>query len=230
MVDRIKNKFFPSRKKNLLYEGQALQMIRPVLNKFNKPIILTESSLQPSALLTIQNDIILNDRKLIVETGSGVGTLFIAMICKVYGLDLKLFSIEEDLDWIALLKKSLEEEGLEGYVEFIYAPVGAESESKWYDEEVVNRVLDKSVGKIDSLIIDGPKAYKKGYENARLRIVDVLGTKLGDNCFVLVDDVHRKGERGQVKYWEEKFGFKFKSWYNTFSVATKGDHYNYKPL
>lgn len=230
MIRKIINKLFPSRSKNHLVEIQALELMKPVLDKFSVPIIITKSSLQPSALLTIQNDVLLNGRKCIVETGSGVGTLYMAMIGKVYGLNIKIYSIEEDLAWIEIVRENLIRESLDSYVEFIHAPVNPESKDKWYDPVIIGGFFDDRNEKIDTLIIDGPKAYKKSFENARAGAIDVLGPYLNDKCLVLIDDTHRKGERAQAKMWGERYNMKFNSFYNTFSVATRGLHYNYLPI
>jgi precorrin-6B methylase 2 len=227
MLRKIAKRLFPSRKKNPLIEIQALEMIRPVLDKFSIPVVMTQSALQPSALLTIQNDILLNGRRCIVETGSGVGTLYMAMVGKIYGLNLKVYSIEEDLAWIEIVRENLKKDALDSYVEFIHAPVDPKSKDKWYDPVVVGKVFETLDQKIDSLVIDGPKAYKKSFENARASAIDVLGPYLNDRCFVLIDDTHRRGERDQARVWADRYGMKFQTPCNTFSVATRGVRYNY---
>ena len=97
----------------------------------------TASSIRPSAIVKILNDITINERKNIIEFGSGVSTVFIAKTIRNSGGHL--YTVDHDGSWIKVVKKMLKKENLGDVVSFIHAPMNASifslNKSDWYDEK-----------------------------------------------------------------------------------------------
>lgn len=225
MINKIKSILSSKLKEVIACDTYGLQLLRPILDKFKHPVLFSSSALRPITLSLIMNQMIINQRKVIVETGSGVGTLIIAQILKTFEHPAKFYSIEEDLEWISIVKNMLEKEDLLHYVQFIHAPVDPLSKNKWYDTEAVEQALSVDT-KIDFLIIDGPKAYLPGFELARKGAFDILSKYLADDYCIVLDDVNRKGELHLMKLFEKELSINFEIKFKSSAIATKGAGYN----
>ncbi|MFI1745061.1 hypothetical protein [Thalassobellus sediminis] len=104
---------------------------------YNYPYIpFTRGSLRPFCLNHIINDIIINDRKQIIEFGSGIAKILIGRLIKKNNLDATLTSIEHDLEWFKLLYKILSKENLNNVMRICYALIKKNSTS--FDEAIRN--------------------------------------------------------------------------------------------
>lgn len=151
---------------------------------FKAPIPSTRSwAASPDLLLTIAETITKYRPGLVVELGSGVSTLVAAKsgARKVISID----NSEEFGGKTAALIKNHKVRG----VEIRIAPLQPYANgSTWYD---VSKIKD--LKKIDLLIIDGPPGSKN--PEARYPALAELKDKLSPKAVVIIDDVHREGER-----------------------------------
>src|ERR1041384_8054779 len=65
---------------------------------------ITSWSISPKEVLHICNDIAINNRKQIVEFGSGFSTICIAQLLKINGKPVDFVSIENNAEWASELK------------------------------------------------------------------------------------------------------------------------------
>lgn len=190
----------------------------------------TDSTLRTHSLMNFINDVIINDRKNILEFGSGLSTIILSNIAKENNLDIKIYSIDDNLDWISYLKKYLTKDQLNKHIEFIHAPLGecpfSLDNNKWYDYSILKNELKNK--KFDSVLIDGPMAYHDKIKLARYPAVQFVQEKLSKQFSVFLDDTDRVGERKVVKLWEEKFGLKFISINDSFSYCSNNEGYNFR--
>jgi predicted O-methyltransferase YrrM len=151
---------------------------------FKAPIPPTRSwAASPDLLLTIAETITKYRPGLVVELGSGVSTLVAAKsgARKVISID----NSEEFGGKTAALIKNHKVRG----VEIRIAPLQPYANgSTWYDLSKI-----KDLKKIDLLIIDGPPGSKN--PEARYPALAELKDKLSPKAVVIIDDVHRQGER-----------------------------------
>ena len=166
-------------------------------------------SLSPTALATVLNDIVVNDRMVVVELGSGTSTVFLARILQRTGG--KLWSIDQDETWSRKVGKFLEREGMGDGVELVVAPLtsfsGPDVAGEWYSDAVLSATLP-SEG-IDLLLVDGPASDTA---NPRIRYpaaVFFFGA-MADECTIVLDDADRTEERRVAEAWEKEFGFSFR--------------------
>lgn len=151
---------------------------------FKAPIPPTRSwAASPDLLLTISEIVKKSHPGLVVELGSGVSTLVAAKSGA-----RKIISIDNSDEFggktIALLK----EHKVRG-VEVRIAPLQPYANgSTWYD---TSKIAD--LKRVDLLIIDGPPGSKN--PEARYPALAEFKDKLSAKAIVIIDDVHRQGER-----------------------------------
>jgi predicted O-methyltransferase YrrM len=206
MLERIRN-LFPVRNSE---SGQSDLLAMHILGPLTRSYLpWTSSSLRPSALATILNDIVVHSRQSVVECGGGVSTFYIGrLLAENSG---HLFTIEHDPRWATLLTGLLQREGLGGTVTVIFAPMNSNSHSldgaNWYDVDSVEQGLGDAV--IDLLLVDGPLAYAKPARFARYPAVPQLRERLAADATIVLDDIHRRGEREIARRWATLLGISF---------------------
>lgn len=183
----------------------------------------SDASLLPSALQVVLNEIEINSRKTIVEFGSGISTIYIAQILSRLGG--RIVSFESDAEWATFVEDRLAALNLSEFASVVHAPLGPCTLSKngldWYDQAAVAAaVQDLSV---DCVLVDGPPAYKTGYELARYPALPALSAHLAPDYVVFLDDIHRLGEKQILRLWADLFGIKFLSFFSKGNIA-RGVH------
>ena len=164
-------------------------------------------SMRPAGLVAVCNDVVLNDRRHIVELGSGVSTVMLARLFAQLGGagERPLVAVEHDARWRSWVVGQLAAEGIDADVVVVEAPLGPLADAgglAWYDEAAI----DAAVGAIDLLVIDGPPAFEPGYGLARHRALVVLRDRLVPGATVVLDDIERAGEQEVLRRWEDEFG------------------------
>jgi predicted O-methyltransferase YrrM len=137
----------------------------------------------PDLLLTISEIVKKNKPGLVVELGSGVSTLVVAKSGA-----RKIVSIDNSDEWGAKTVALLKEHKLRG-VDVRIAPLRPYANgSDWYEVAAI-----RDLKNIDLLIIDGPPGSKN--PEARYPALQQFKDKLSASAVVIIDDVHRDGER-----------------------------------
>jgi hypothetical protein len=155
----------------------------------------TTSSMRPEAVVHILNEIIVNNKKRILELGMGVTTTCIMALIKD-SADTKLLSVDHDAKWVEICKEQLKLRSLTSPNHtLIHAPL-TENQSmsgsgSWYDLTCLSSGQNFNP---DLLIVDGPPAWKKEIENARVPAFSALSKKLSHDATVFIDDYTRPGE------------------------------------
>ncbi|HEX9979485.1 MAG TPA: hypothetical protein VGB50_02845 [Flavobacterium sp.] len=214
MISKLKKRFsqieFKIGASHQLMEDQLA--LTQLLKMFDDKVFfpLTAWSISPKEVLHICNDIIINDRKSIVEFGSGFSTICIANLLKIKNKHASFVSIENNQLWAAELTKILESEGLSNYVSIKVAPISDvpskyayEKQQKWYDHKLVDSAIDGNQN-IDLVIVDGP--YGRTTPYARYTAVPFLKEKLGSDYAIFLDDTARDHEKQIASEWHKLLG------------------------
>jgi predicted O-methyltransferase YrrM len=168
----------------------------------------TRAAMRPSTILHILNEIFINDRRSIIEFGSGVSTIYLAWAAKQ--LEANVISIEENESWASKIRAHVENIGAGGvcHVQAIgRKPLdGKGYKSYWYDVDQVNNIIGDRT--FDVVIVDGPTAFQAGQEHARRPAIDVLQRNLSENYAIFLDDALRPGEQQALAAWESLLGVK----------------------
>jgi hypothetical protein len=169
-------------------------------------IPMTTWSISPSTILHILNDIDINQRRCIVEFGSGISTLYIAKYIKSVHRKIQFYSVESNKEWMSKLQIQIESLELQDYVTLIYAPIekvpssfSYKSQDIWYSTNELDTELN-AVFDIDVVIVDGPFGGITPY--ARYSALPFLKNKLASKFSIFIDDVGRSEENEILKEWK----------------------------
>jgi hypothetical protein len=223
-ISRTKNK-------NKTEDIYAYLLIQELI-KFPEYFATTTSSLRFHTLAVILNDIIINQRKNIIEFGSGISTLAIANLIKKNNLQCNFISVEDNNEWFNYISSFLSRNGLQKNVKIIYAPLErnnlALENNLWYSMETINKALSNE-SKFNLVIIDGPGAWQPKLRLSRYTAVPFLINSLAEEFSIFLDDTNRKGEKEIMNLWHQKFDIKFEQINQTSAMCVKGNKFNTIP-
>jgi len=174
-------------------------------------------AMRSAGLVAVCNDVILNERRRVVELGSGVSTILLARLLtqrRALG-GFRMAAVEHDAHWARWVTDQLDLEGIGHDVVVVHAPLLphalAEGGLQWYDDTVVAAGLDAALrgDLVDLLVVDGPPAYAPGHGLARYPALPVLHDRLARGATVVLDDVERPGEQEVLRRWERETGLDF---------------------
>lgn len=236
MIKKIKN----TRTQKETEPAEAYQLqedqfaLTQLLQMFDKKVFfpLTSWSVSPKEILHICNDIVINDRKNIIEFGSGFSTICIAQLLKISHKKSIFLSIENDANWAVELSKILNRMDLQDYVKIVVAPIAdiaqefaKEGQKKWYDTQVLSNELS-TIDKIDLVIVDGPYGGTTPY--ARYSAIPFLKNKMAINYNIFLDDSARNDEKQIVLDWKQILNSKLKN-YIRYSCLEKETRFDSAP-
>lgn len=189
-------------------DADAWHVLRPLLDAGGY-LPWTEGALRPAALVEVANEIVLADRREIVELGSGISTVVLARLLRERGGHLT--SLEHDPSWLRLVASQLEGEGLGDFARLVEAPLAPHplglDGAPWYATGAVD---DLPATGIDLLLVDGPPGYGPGMERSRYPALPALADRLAPGALVILDDATRPGEREILTRWERELpGWRF---------------------
>lgn len=176
-----------------------------IVNLFS--MVPIRSGIPPLGLWTASADLLVElvDRLVterpstVVEGGSGVSTVVMALAAKEHQIPVKIVALEAQPVWAEHTRAMLERHGVAEYAEVRLAPLArtsiAEHETPWYDEAAIADLTD-----IGLLLVDGPPEGTG--ERARYPMVPLLKDKLAARCTILVDDTGRPSDADVVERWK----------------------------
>ena len=191
----------------------ALQLLAPLFAG-GRLWPVTAWSLRPAAILDVANDLVVHDRRLVLELGAGLSTLLFARVLADHGDRGRLIAVESDGGYAAAVNRELGVRGLETRARVVSAPLGADGD--WYERAAVLEALGDE--RPDVLVVDGPPG--DGGPDARRPALEVLGARLDSRATILLDDTQRPAEAGQLLEWAAAFpGHRFKVVDGTYAVG-----------
>jgi hypothetical protein len=210
----------------------GINCINPLL--IGRPYLpFTTTSLKPIVINYLLNDVVINQRKNILELGSGISTILLARLMDQNGLDVKITSVDHNKKWLDLVKSLLEKEGLLGKVNLIHAQLSSEKEFnknkyKWYDEAVLSMMLGTNY---DLVLIDGPPAWNPEIEFSRIFAFPFLKGRMNTESFrIIIDDISRNGEKEALSIWSALFNLEPKVLYNQIGSIAKNSFFDINPI
>ena len=201
-------------------DNAALKLLAPYMPE--QYFAWSQNSIKPSSLLAFVNDILINDRKTIVEFGAGISTIIIANIIEKHGLDKELISFEHDQQWINCVQNHFKCKRVS-----IHKVDLCTNPPHCYEKDTILKVLDRV--QIDSALVDGPPAYNWKRRRSRRDILRLIKPNLNDDKYaIFLDDVNRPSEYKSMKLWSKELGQKSGTVRNCIGFVVKGDHYSFK--
>lgn len=210
----------------------SLSILQPLL--INLPYLpFNGGALRPICISYILNEIIINQRKNILEFGSGLSTILIARLLKKNNLEAQIITIEHNNEWANIIHEYLVNENLLKYVTIIRTdlkeietPLG---NVNWYDYDIISNALNDK--KIDLLIIDGPLANTEKIKYSRSPALFEMNKYLASDFCILLDDANRKGEKDLIRLFKKKnLKIKFQLISKTLAVFRSTEKFNPIPI
>lgn len=193
----------------------------------------TTFSLNPNTILHVINDLQINNRKSIIEFGSGISTVILAKFIVENKLDAKIISIEDNKSWCDFIASQLEKYNCNQVVTLHHIPLMKNSsEVLWYDKNEVAKVVNNQ--KFDLILVDGPSGGLG--KAARKPAVPSIINNINDNFCVFLDDVRRADEKQILSDWfillkESKFDVKKINPKNkVYGILTSGKSFSSNPV
>lgn len=143
--------------------------------------------------------ILLERPGLVVELGSGLSTVVIALALRRTGG--RLVAVDHDEAFAAETRATLEAHGLTEIAQVRVAPlVGGPSAASapWYREDAL-----ADLAAIDLLIVDGPPAPVAA--EVRYPALPFFWPRLKPGAAVVLDDADRPGEQAVIRRWQAEF-------------------------
>jgi hypothetical protein len=188
----------------VLMDMHAMQALRPLLGESYLPF--SSASMRPAALALLANEIVLHDRRRMLELGCGLSTIVLGRLLSSRGG--RVITVEHEVEWARYLRGLIAGEGLEDTVTLVEAPLvpAPVGQHDWYDLDVISGAVSGFA--YDLLLVDGPPAWRTGHELARSPALPLLIEHAADAFTVALDDAVRAGERKIVEAWERECGIK----------------------
>ena len=169
----------------------------------------TGSSIRPSSIKIILNEIRTHGRKSFIEFGSGISTLYLAEAARRWGGSL--ISVEQDEQWQEIIAGALREAGTSEFVEFIHAPLETKivggTKQEWYSEGHLNARIE---GKLFDLVLVDAPISRPGYSQVRAPAGAWVKDHLESDFCIFLDDIHRSGEQAIARDWVKAYNWKFR--------------------
>lgn len=138
-------------------------------------------------------------RKIIVECGSGVSTIWLALACRRRGHG-HVYALDHDRKFADGTRQYIDRNNLQDWATVLDAPLTLHEihgqEYMWYSLDGLGDVKD-----IDLLFVDGPPGDTGPM--ARLPAFPALSSRLSNDAWVVLDDTIRKEERDIAASWCE---------------------------
>ena len=172
-------------------DSYALQIIYKLFPDFAY-LPFTPFSLNPYTIVHILNDILLNDRKQIVEFGSGLSTIIISRFIKTNNLKTKILSVDNNKHWQTIIHKEVKKYNCGEGLILLHADIEKNEEKEfiiqdndfWFNNSIVKKAIDR-IENIDLVVVDGPSTVTSAY--VRYPSYFSVKNKLGSSfCIFLV--------------------------------------------
>lgn len=182
----------------------AVRQHQAVLNLFS--LITTKAAVpplggwaaSPDLTLMLVDELLRIRPSTVVECGSGVTTLFMALAVAQYDLPTKIIALEHEEVFMAGTRDMLARHGVSGYAEVRHAPLRPTSvpdhRPPWYDEDSLRAIED-----VGLLFVDGPP--QTAGSRARKPAVPLLRDHFAAVCTIFLDDLRRPDELAVADEW-----------------------------
>ena len=157
-------------------------------------------AVSPDALNILIQEFLATRPRLVVECGSGVSTLWLALVARKIGLDTRIVALDHDPGFAAKTNRLLEQHGVGVVASARIAPLvdvtTGEATQPWYEPSALTDLDD-----IGLLFVDGPPAATGPL--ARYPALPMLWDKLNPGASIVLDDTIRQDELDIIAQWTE---------------------------
>ncbi len=208
-VEHIEQSLSGADPKGLRYQmgklsRQSFDQVQATINLFEMLEIeaaippMRHWAVSPDALVLLVQELIDQRPKLVVECGSGVSTLFLALAARQHGIDTRIVALDHEAEYADKTTRLLARHGVSDLAEVRHAPLvdvpGADGVQRWYDPAAL-----VDLDGIGLLFVDGPPAPTAPL--ARFPALPQTWDRLAPRVSIVLDDMVRLAERNTVELW-----------------------------
>ncbi|WP_051551590.1 class I SAM-dependent methyltransferase [Nocardioides sp. URHA0020] len=181
--------------------GDRIQATQQLLDELHPAAglpALSGDAAAPDVLVLLVEELRRTRPKVVVESGRGASTLFLALAVEKYGLDTRIVSLEHDAGRARATRELLARHGVADRADVRYAPLARthleDHVTPWYDEAAL-----ADLSEVGLVFVDGPPTSVG--PAARYPFIPLLEGRLAETCVVVVDDVDAPGEQAVLERW-----------------------------
>lgn len=153
----------------------------------------------PDLLLRMVDELLARRPAVVVECGSGLSTVVLALAVEQHGLPTRIVALEHDAAYAASTRALVERHGVARHVDVRVAPLAPTSvpghDTAWYAEAALD-----GLSEIGMLLVDGPPSTTGPL--ARFPAVPLLKERFAERCLILMDDMQRSSDLDTAAQWE----------------------------
>lgn len=159
---------------------------------------LTDWATGPEFLCHISNEICINNRRNIIEFGSGVTTIVLARLAKINSINLTITTIDQSKEWQNIVKQIAVRDCVDQYIKFVLNPI---KPGVYGDITETQQRIFSEKEKFDCAIIDGPAS---GHDFTRLESMPIIKDYLCDSFAIFFHDTDRNEEKQLAEEWAKR--------------------------
>lgn len=166
----------------------------------------TKAALRPAGVRALLNEVVVHQRRSVLEFGSGISTLYLAHYFDGEG-EGHVVSVEEDEEWATIVEGYLEELGVsQDRFQILRAPLQpfteASSPEFWYDTEVLRPELQQKT--FDMMFVDGPVSWRDENAFARYPAFPFVADRLREDSVAFLDDAGWGDQEEIFRRWADE--------------------------
>ncbi len=184
------SKFIPPSLRGVLEQIQDSKSLQNLNSLRSGYLPWTGSAIRAKSIEIVINEIVIHQRKLIVECGGGISTILLGSIMKKVGG--KVICLENDEKWAAFIRTQIPDDYP---VQIVTAPLEKSDGVFWYERAAVQSALENEA--VDLLLIDGP--ISSAGKLMRYPAVAAIKPFLCEDFCIILDDIHRSEEQKTVR-------------------------------
>ena len=152
----------------------------------------------PDVLNLLVDEFLDRRPRTVVECGSGVSTLWLALAADRHGIECRIISLEHDAGYLEQTRQTLERHGVAHLVDLRRAPLTTSPlpghTTPWYDVAALDGVVGAGL-----VFVDGPPELTGPM--ARFPSLPVLAPHMAEDGVLILDDAARPDESRAVALW-----------------------------
>ena len=187
------------------HDIESLQLL-PELDLEYSP--WTQAALRPAGVRALLNELVIHERRNVLEFGSGISTLYLAHYFDGEGIG-EVISVEEDEGWASIVEEYLEEMKVsQDCFQIVRAPLqpfdGMPNPESWYDTEVLGTELQQQT--FDMVFVDGPVSWRDKNKCARYPALPYVKERLQEDSVTFLDDAEWGDQEEILRRWADEYG------------------------
>ena len=196
-------RWLEQRLRHLQRQGEAIQGLTDILRPGLPLYGHSGWPASPDLIARLVREILTREPDAIIECGSGLSTVWMALALERAGQEGHVWSLDHDEQYAATTRKLLAEHRLEHRATVLHAPL-MEQETD-VGPMLCYRMDDLPPGQqFDMMLVDGPPESTQ--RRARYPALPMLLPRLRPGALILLDDALRDDERWTIDQWAERLG------------------------